>query len=435
MDFSGVSAWIEKLPAMISGWLMSPAFYAQLALIVGSLILAVGVRNLIDRTFSIRSAPSANGFAMLVYTVLGHIRAMLLAVVTVLLLGAAIDVAMTWVEQSWLVRAAQGIAAIWLLNTAISRFVEHRVFRVVVRWTAIPIALLYVTSWLEPTIAYLETIDVNIGNIQFSAYSLARVLIFGSLLFWFGRVSNNAGQSVIRNQPDLDAGTRELFAKLFEAALYMLVFILLLQVMGVNLTTLAVFGGALGVGLGFGLQAIASNFISGIILLLDRSLKVGDHIELENGNSGTILSLNMRSTTLETYTGKVIVVPNETFITGAFTNWTHNNPKQRYTIEFQVAYNTDIEHLVDVLREVVASHPQVISGSDAAIEELPDAEIAGFGDSGIDILIEFWMEGIDDGRNRVGADLNMMIWKALREHGIEIPYPQREIRILDEKSL
>ena len=114
-------------------------------------------------------------------------------------------------------------------------------------------------------------------------HTVARVLIFGSILFWLGRISNDTGKQYIRKQENIEVGTREVFAKLFEIGLYFLIFILLLQVMGISLTALAVFGGALGVGLGFGLQAIAANFISGIIILLDRSLTVGDYIELEDG--------------------------------------------------------------------------------------------------------------------------------------------------------
>jgi len=180
------------------------------------------------------------------------------------------------------------------------------------------------------------------------------------------------------------------------------------------------------------LQAIASNFISGIILLLDRSLVIGDYIELEDGRSGAVRELSMRCATLETYDGKDIVVPNETFITSSFTNWTHKNKKQRYSLTFQVAYKTDLHKLFPLLREAVASHPMVISGSDAPIEELPDAEISGFGDSGVDILVEYWMEGIDEGENRVGADLMLIIWDVLKEHVVEIPFPQREIKILNQ---
>jgi small-conductance mechanosensitive channel len=431
MDFSPVLDWFNSLPAAIEAQLTSTGFYIQLGLLAAAVTLAMLAATVLQKSLRSVRFGAGDGGGMR-ERVTGHLHALLLPLFTVAMLGIGVELAELVPFQSWLIRIAQGLAAVWLLNTVITRFVERRVMRRLVRWIAIPIALLQVFDWLAPTVAWLEAISVTIGNIQFSAYGFIRVLIFGSLLFWLGRLTDTAGQTVIRSQEELDVGTRELFAKLFAALLYLVVFILLLQIMGVNLTALAVFGGALGVGLGFGLQAIASNFISGIILLLDRSLRIGDYVELDSGQSGTIISINMRSTTLETFTGKIVVVPNESFITTSFVNWTHNNPKQRYSIEFQVAYSTDIERMVGILREVVASHPQVISGEDVPLEERPDAEIAGFGDSGIDILIEFWMEGIDDGRNRVGADLNMMIWTALRENGIEIPFPQREVRIIGE---
>ena len=208
----------------------------------------------------------------------------------------------------------------------------------------------------------------------------------------------------------------------------------MLQLLGVNLTALAVFGGALGVGLGFGLQSIASNFISGIIILLDRSITKGDYIQLEDGRAGLIRELNMRSAILETYDGKDIMVPNEQFITTNFVNWTHKNKKQRYPIHFTVAYDTDLDLLFEKVREVVATHPKVLSGEEYPIEERPDAEIAGFGESGIDILVEFWMEGVDDGVNRVGADLMHMIWKVLQENNIEIPYPHRYVKLINGEN-
>ncbi|MGK0299051.1 MAG: small-conductance mechanosensitive channel [Gammaproteobacteria bacterium] len=249
-----------------------------------------------------------------------------------------------------------------------------------------------------------------------------------------GRISNNIGIQIIRSQDDLEIGTREVFAKLFQVTITVAIFILLLQLMGINLTALAVFGGALGVGLGFGLQSIASNFISGIIILLDRSITVGDYIQLEDGRSGEIRELNMRFAILETYDGKDIMVPNEQFITTNFVNWTHKNKKQRYPIEFTVAYDTDLDLLFKLVREVVASHPKVLSGDDLPIEERPDAEILNFGESGINILVEFWMEGIDDGKNRVGADLMHLIWNVMKENNIEIPYPRRDVNILNQKD-
>ena len=141
--------------------------------------------------------------------------------------------------------------------------------------------------------------------------------------------------------------------------------------------------------------------------------------------------LTLRSTTLETFEGKDVIVPNEKFIVESFINWTHKDKRQRYRVDFSVAYNSNIEALVDMIKRVVASHPKVLSGEALAIEYRPDCEIASFGDSGVNMFVEFWMEGIDDGKNRVGGDLLLMIYNAMREHGFEIPFPQREVRVLN----
>ena len=138
----------------------------------------------------------------------------------------------------------------------------------------------------------------------------------------------------------------------------------------------------------------------------------------------------MRSATLETFDGKDIIVPNKQFITSSFVNWTHNNNKQRYSLEFSVAYKTELHTMLRLVREAVARHPKVLSGPELPIEEQPDAEISSFGDSGVNILVEFWMLGIDDGKNRVGADLLLVIWDVLKENDIEIPFPQRDVRIV-----
>jgi small-conductance mechanosensitive channel len=161
-------------------------------------------------------------------------------------------------------------------------------------------------------------------------------------------------------------------------------------------------------------------------------VSIGDYVELDDGRTGIVRELNMRSTTLETFDGKDIVVPNEKFIAEIFTNWTHKDKSQRYRVDFSVAYHSDIRKLVEIIKAVVASHPQVFSGDAVPLEERPDCEIDSFGDSGINMFVEFWMEGIDDGKNRVGSDLLLMILEALQEHGYEIPFPQREIRVVNK---
>jgi small-conductance mechanosensitive channel len=412
-------------------WLQSPQFYAQLALIVVAWSAAWLAARALRRQLPSVSESSGGTAPTAWRRSLNSLAELLLPLFVVLALGLAERYGAEWVGQRWLLRAAQGVAAIVLLYVVIGRYIKNPIAASFCKWIAIPLAALQVLGWLDDLVAYLDSLALVVGNIRVSAYGVARTVIFGTALFWLGRISNSTGQQIIRQQQALDASTREVVAKLFQVLLTVTILLLLLQIMGINLTALAVFSGAVGVGLGFGLQSIASNFISGIIILLDRSVTVGDYVELEDGRAGTIRELNMRSTTIETFDGKDIVVPNEKLITNSFTNWTHKDAAQRYAFEVSVAYDTDLHALFDLLRKVVASHPQVLSGPDLPIERRPDAEIASFGDSGINILIEFWMNGVDDGRNRVGADLLLMIWDAFKAHGISIPFPQREVRILD----
>ncbi len=431
MDVESLKSKVEQALSALLELASGPQVYAQLGLILLAIIFAYSFAALLRKHSPIlREVPPSKPWLTLKRAIhrAGYLLFPLLVIV---FLGAAVELSELVVQQSWLIRISQSLAVVFLLYSIIVRFIKYRFIDLVLKWVMIPIAVLHVFGWLDDVTAYLDTIDLEVGNIRISAYGLARAVVFGSILFWLGRVSNNAGQRLIRKQEDLDLGTREVFAKLFQVVLFSVLFVLLLQIMGINLTALAVFGGALGVGLGFGLQSIASNFISGIIILLDRSLKIGDYIELDDGRGGTIREINMRSTSLETFDGKDIMVPNEQFITTRFVNWTHNNKKQRYSLEFQVAYDTDIPRMLEIVKEVVRSHPQVINNPDTPTEERADAEISGFGESGIDILVEFWMEGIDDGVNRVGADLLLMIWQALKDNHIEIPFPQREVTIVN----
>ncbi len=432
MNIELLKSQTEKFFQSAIKWTTSPEFFAQCAIIVSAIFIAFIIANIFKKYLKEPTEPLKGGIVGRLRGFFFRISGILFPLLSVLLLGLAIELSNRVVQQSGLVRIVQGLAIVVLIYLIATKHIKSAAVKKFIKWVVLPIAVLYVLLWLDNVTSYLEAISFQVGNIKLSLYAVVRLLIFGSILFWVGSVSNVKGKQYIRSRDKLEARAREAYAKLFEIVLFIIIFILLLQVMGINFTTLAVFGGAIGIGIGFGLQAIASNFISGLIILLDRSLTVGDYIELEDGRVGTIRALNMRSTILETFDGKDIMVPNETFITTSFKNWTHQNIKQRYSIEIQVAYSTDIEKLVKLLREVVATHPQVISGPGISLEEQPDAEISGFGDSGIDILIEYWMDGVDDGKNRVGADLNMMIWKAFKENDIEIPFPQREVKILNK---
>ncbi len=214
-----------------------------------------------------------------------------------------------------------------------------------------------------------------------------------------------------------------LIMKIFQILLYFIVFILLMQILGISLTALSVFGGALGVGLGFGLQKIASNFISGIILLFEKSMQVDDIIELQDGTFGTIKHTGARYTLIETPEGKEVLVPNEDFITQRMVNWTYSSKKARVEIMVGVAYDSDIVLAQSLALEAAKSHPKCLS------EPVPQCYLSEFADSGINLLLHFWINDINDGRLEPKSDVMLKILTAFRLHHIAIPFPQREVRV------
>jgi small-conductance mechanosensitive channel len=410
----------------VTGWLTSPQFYAQIGAIIVAITVAWIAARAIRRGIAFFKSPPAEGRLLKARQLLHAAQGLLFPVLAVLGLSVAGHVVEAAVGSAWLVILAQGAAVVGVLYTAIQRFITHPLVKTACTWILIPVAALHVFGVFDDVTAYLDTVALEAGNIRISALALIKAAVFGGILFWLGRMSTSAGQRVIREQKAIDIQTRELFAKLFEIAIFFVLVILLLQLLGLDLTALAVFGGAVGVGIGFGLQQIASNFISGIIILLERSLKVGDYVEIDGGGAGLLKEINMRSSTLATFDGKEIMVPNEKFITSSITNWTKTDPLQRYEVPFSVSYDTDLHQVPPLIEAAVAKHPAVLKDPDP-----PDCELRGFGDNGVNFAVEFWVAGIDDGKNKFSSDVHFLVWDALKAAGISMPFPQRDIRIVD----
>ena len=422
---SHATEWLEKL----QGWLASPQFYTQVIAIIALWIAAkLLARQFLQRLPILRAEPAEGRFLRyqrLVYSC----RNLVEPLVFVGLMAVAAGIADAVLGASWLIRIAQSLALIRLLHALIMRFLPNPVINSIARWIGLPVAAIYALGYFDQFTALLDGMAFAAGNIRISVLALAKAAVFGGILFWLGRASSTAGQKVIRDQQTVDVQTRELAAKALEIMVFAVVGLLLLNILGLDLTALAVFGGALGVGLGFGLQQIASNFISGIILLLERTMKIGDFVEMEDGKAGTLKQMNMRSSVLSTFDGKDIMVPNEKFITTSFINWTNEDPRQRYEVEFAVAYDTDLHAVPALIADVVAGHPQVL-----AEPEAPDVELRGFGDNGVNFAVEFWVDGIDDGKNKFTSEIRFLIWDALKKAGISMPFPQREIRIIGDAA-
>lgn len=222
----------------------------------------------------------------------------------------------------------------------------------------------------------------------------------------------------------LDHNLRMLLVRLAKAVLLVIAVLISLTAVGIDLTALSVFTGALGVGLGFGLQRIASSYVSGFIILLDRSIQLGNVVQVDANTSGVVSEITTRYTVLRSLGGVKFIVPNETLVSTIIQNQSFSNPEVRATTHVSVAYNTDMDRVLALLKDIALAHPRVLS------EPAPRAMIQNFGDSGIDIELGFWIADPEAGVGGIKADINLEIWRQFRDLGIEIPFPQREIRML-----
>ena len=308
MNVDSLTTHLEEKWALIKASVMSDSFVIQLATIAVIYCVAFLLARQVKKPFKFtREAPEHGAHTL--HGFMFNLGEALFPLITISMLKLTTVLGEQFQFDAWLLEIAVVVALLLFVNSLIHGFVENRTIATFMRWLGLPILFLHLVGILPLITSTLESIAISVGNVEISAYGVTRVLLFGALLFYLGRSSNAIGQDIIRNHKSLDVTTKEVFAKLLEVALFCVVFLLLLNVMGINLTALAVFGGAVGVGLGLGLQSIASNFISGIIILLDKSLTVGDYVELEDGQKGIVREFKMRYAVLETYDGKDVLVP------------------------------------------------------------------------------------------------------------------------------
>ena len=407
------------------GWLLSPAAWVQFAMLVGAYVLAKLVDRYVTPRLTALLMPSTDNTNLL-----SKARRFVLMFLPLLLPLFAYG--FTAIGEQ-VARSLFGSGAVIAFGKRLFLFLALRAFardiltdpflHLLGKFVVIPAGALYALGTLDPVILGLSETRVSIGNIGFSLLAVVRGAIAGSLLFWFGHWSNTQSADYIERQK-IRPAIRQLLTKVAEFCIFGFAFLLLMNIMGVHLGTLEVLGGAIGVGLGFGLQKIVSNFISGVILLVEGQATVGDYVELDGGEAGTIIKLTARATFLETYDGRWIVVPNEDFITTRVVNYSDSGSANRLEAAFSVSYDTDINAVPAIIEAAVATHPGVLDAP-----EPPDCELCGFGESGIDFVVESWVNGIDDGKKKYTSNVLFLVWNALRDSGIEILYPHRVIEI------
>lgn len=277
-------------------------------------------------------------------------------------------------------------------------------------------------DWLEPLKAALTSIHFNVGDIRVDIYKIGSAIIALFILLWLVGMINNLIDRVVHTREEIPPSMRVLIGKTTRLLLYTSAFLITLMVAGIPLGGLAVFSGALGLGLGFGLQKVISNLVSGVIILLDKSIKPGDVIEI-NGTYGWINTLRTRYVSVLTRDRKEILIPNEDFITNNVVNWSFSDTNVRIRANMGVSYDTDVELAIQACTSAAANIPRVLKNP------APKCLLIGFGDSSIDLQVRFWINDANEGVANVRSQVLLEIWKSFREKGIDIPFPQREITI------
>lgn len=285
--------------------------------------------------------------------------------------------------------------------------------------------VLHLTGLLPALSEFLDTIQIPVGRQSISFLTILQgafwVLVVILVALWIG----TAIDARLMRAEALHSSLRVALARLVRAVLVVIGVLIALPLVGIDLTVLSVFSGALGVGLGFGLQKIASNYVSGFIVLLERSVRIKDVVTVDNF-SGEVRNLTTRYVVLRSLDGREAIIPNEKLITDAVINQSLSDPRVRVSTVAQVSYDADIDRALALLEEIARQHPRVVS------DPPPLAMLAKFADSGIDLELGFWIADPQNGAGGVRAEINREIWRAFVRHEIAFAYPRREVKILSD---
>ena len=331
----------------------------------------------------------------------------------------------TWPSRSYILGIAANLALAWLIVAFATRLIGNPFLRAVVRygaWTWITLRILDLTTEFQ---SLLDSAALEIGTMRISLWLILQAILIIGVLFMAARLVSRTAQSRIRNNDDISPSMQVLAIKALQIGLYSAAFFLGLRAIGIDLTGLAVLSGAIGVGLGFGLQKVVSNLVSGVIILLDKSIKPGDVISLGE-TFGWINSLGARYVSITTRDGKEYLIPNEDLITGQVVNWSHSNDFVRLDIYFGTAYHDNPHQVRKIAIEAAGSVDRVLKERPAV------CHIVGFGDSSVDYILRFWIKDPTGGLTNIRGNVYLALWDAFKEHGISIPFPQREVRMLED---
>jgi small-conductance mechanosensitive channel len=330
--------------------------------------------------------------------------------------------AATLPSRSYLIGVAGNLATAWVVIAILASVIQNQLVNRLVSIAAWSIAALSIVGLLDPVEDALDSAGIMIGGLRITALVALKATVLLLLALWAATSTSNFLDRRLRSYADLTPSIQVLLGKLARIALITFAVLVVLSSVGIDFSALAVFSGAVGVGVGFGLQKIVSNLVSGIILLADKSIKPGDIITLGD-NYGWVDTMGARYTSVVSPDGREYLIPNEDFVTQRVINWSYSNERVGLDVKFGVSYASDPHHVREVALAAIATVPRVLS------DPAPVCNLARFGDSSLDFALWFWIGDPIQGVGNVRSGVLFALWDAFKREGIEIPYPVRDMRL------
>jgi small-conductance mechanosensitive channel len=424
MDLSDLNDIIDFLNATarsVGAEVTSPWFYLQVGLIIAAAGIAfaadAGIRARVDMTSFARGWPLP----------LRHFARVLVgsastAVFAVLVIATRIAMShATWPSRSYLLMVGAKLAVAWLVIRLVTSVIRNAFIVKLVSLSAWCVAAVSIIGQLDPAIDALDSVSVVLGGLRLTPLLLIKLGLLLIAALWLTNIASNFVESRINRSADLTPSIQVLLVKMIRMGLMILAVAIAMSAVGINLSALAIFSGAAGVGIGFGLQKIVANFISGIILLADKSVKPGDLVTIGD-SSGRISAMKTRYISVAAGDGREFLIPNEDLVTQKVTNWTYTDKNTLVKVNFGTNYEADPRLVCKLAIEVAAAAPRALK------TKTPGCILVEFAEAGMKFSLTFWIAD-PDGMDNVKSDVMLSLWETFKREGIRVPYPVREIRV------
>ncbi len=414
---------LETIPAQLQSWFFTHIWIADNALQLGLMAAAVALGwalawPLKSPLLKFKQTTKLHWLKLLLRAC-GSIRSAVVMWLCFLLLPMA---AAPLGAGQGLIQLGHNLLGAWIVIRFAAAFIENPALA---KWLAAlvwGVAALESLGLLTPLMEQLNAVGFKLGDARVTPLTVAKGILAFAVVLWGANVLARIAETQIQRVDHLTPSLRVLISKVLRVTFIIFAIVIGMNTVGIDLTSLAVFSGAVGVGLGFGLQKVVSNFISGIILLLDRSIKPGDVLAVED-TYGWVNKLSARHVSVITRDGKEHLIPNELLITERVENWSYSDRNIRLKISVGISYNADPREALALMIEAATECPRILKSPE------PRALMIGFGDSAVDLELRCWISDPNNGVANIKSEVLLLIWDKLHEHGIEIPFPQRDVHI------